>query len=256
MVTREELQKKVWPNETVDFDTGLNKAIQKIREVLDDSADNPRFVQTLPRRGYRFIAPVERVAVSSVTTFRPEEDMAVEGRGRGLLYKPRTLTVALWMLVLFVAGLLGFHLANWRDRLLRRSERARIESLAVLPLENLSADLAQERFTDGMTDELITEIAKIGSLRVTSRTSIMQYKGVRKPLAVIARELGVDAVLEGTVVHSGRKVRITAQLIRARDDRHVWSEKYERDLGDILILQSEVAQAIAGQIQGKLSKTR
>jgi TolB-like protein/Tfp pilus assembly protein PilF len=132
-------------------------------------------------------------------------------------------------------------------------EPPHIESLAVLPLENLSADPAQDYFADGLTDELITAIAKIVPLRVISRTSIMQYKGARKSLASIASELGVDAILEGTVLHSGTRVRITAQLIRARDDRHLWAEKYERDLGDILRLHAEVAQAICSQLQIQLT---
>jgi TolB-like protein/Flp pilus assembly protein TadD len=149
--------------------------------------------------------------------------------------------------------LLGFNVGGMRDRLLSPRTQPRIESIAVLPLQSLSSDTAQDYFADGMTDGLITEIARIGSLRVISRTSIMQYKGAHKPLPVIARELGVDAIVEGTVLHSGQKVRITAQLIRARDDRHLWSEKYERDLSDVLTLQAEVAQAIAGQIQIKLT---
>ena len=256
LVTREELQEKLWPTETVDFESGLNKAIKKIREALDDSADNPRFVETLPRRGYRFIAAVERVGIYSALTpsaSPPAEDLAVEGRLSRSLYKPTTLSVVLLMLAVIVAALLGFNLAGWRDRLLRRSEGTRIESIAVLPLENLSADPAQDYFADGMTDGLITEVARIGSLRVISRTSIMQYKSTHKPLPVIAKELGVDAVVEGTVMHSGQKVRITAQLVRVRDDRHLWSEKYERDLSDVLALQGEVAQAIAGQIRIKLT---
>jgi TolB-like protein len=123
----------------------------------------------------------------------------------------------------------------------------------VLPLENLSADPAQEYFADGMTDELIGELAKIGSVRVISRTSVMQFKGVHKSMPVIAKQLGVDAVIEGTILRAGQKVRITAQLIQARDERHLWSGKYERDLGDVLRLQGEVAQAIASRIQVKLT---
>jgi len=181
LVTREELQEKLWPAETVDFDSGLNKAVKKLREALDDSADNPRFVQTLPRRGYRFIGPVERAGVSSAispSALPPAEDPAVGGN-RQSLYKPITLTVVLLVLAVLVAALVGFNFESWKD-LLRRSERARIHSLAVLPLENLSGDLAQEYFADGLTDELTTEIARIGSLRVTSRTSSFQYKGVHK----------------------------------------------------------------------------
>jgi TolB-like protein/Tfp pilus assembly protein PilF len=203
VITREEVQKRLWPANTfVDFDRGLNRAMNRLREALGDSAESPRFIETLPGRGYRFIAQVERPDVQTGVT---------------------------------------------------PCEAPRIDSLAILPLENLSADPAQDYFADGMTDELITAIAKIVSLRVISRTSIMQYKGVRKSLRVIAKELGVDAILEGTVLHSGPKVRITAQLVRARDDRHLWAERYERDLDDILMLQSEVAQAIAGQLQIKLT---
>jgi TolB-like protein len=193
VLTREDLQRRLWPPDTmVDFDRGLNKAINRLREALGDDAAAPRFVETLPQRGYRFLATVE------ATTQLPPG----------------------------------------------------IESIAVLPLENLSGDLSDEYFSDGMTDELIGQIARIGSLRVISRTSIMQYKGgVRKALPVIARELNVDAILEGTVARSGGRVRITAQLIRAHDDRHLWSEKYERSVTDILAMQSEVARAIAAEIQ-------
>jgi TolB-like protein len=134
------------------------------------------------------------------------------------------------------------------------SNSQRIGSIAVLPLENLSGNPAQEYFSDGMTDELIGEIARIASLRVTSRTSSMRYKGgARKSLPEIARELSVDAILEGTVVQAGRRVRITAKLIRANDDRHLWSGKYERDLADVLALQSEVARTVAREIQIKLT---
>jgi TolB-like protein/DNA-binding winged helix-turn-helix (wHTH) protein/Flp pilus assembly protein TadD len=257
MVTREELREKLWPGETVDFDSGLNKAVKKIREALDDSAGNPRFVETLPRRGYRFIAPVHRIGASSAVTPgtpSPGVNLAVEGRGSRswTFYKPRTLTAGLLMLAVLLAGLFGLNPGGLRSRLLRRPVRPGIESMAVLPLENLSGDTAHEYFADGMTDALITEIASISSLRVISRTSSMQYKGTHKPLAVIARELGVDALVEGTVMRTGQKVRITAQLIQARDDRHLWSGKYERDLSDILTLQGEVAQAIAAQIQVKV----
>ncbi|MDQ6678355.1 MAG: tetratricopeptide repeat protein [Acidobacteriota bacterium] len=198
VVTREELQKRIWPaNTVVDFDRGLNKAIARLREALGDDAGNPLFIETLPQHGYRFLVPVETA---------PAEP-------------PPAIT-----------------------------------SIAVLPLENLSDDPAQEYFCDGMTDELIGEIARVTLLRVISRTSIMQYKeGPRKPLPVIARELSVDAILEGTVVRAGGRVRITAQLIRACDDRHLWSEKYERDLTDILALQSEVARTVAGHLQMELT---
>jgi TolB-like protein/Tfp pilus assembly protein PilF len=134
-----------------------------------------------------------------------------------------------------------------------RRPAQKIESIAVLPLENLSADPAHDYFADGMTDELIGELARIGSLRVISRTSVVQYKGTRKSLPAIAKELNVVAIVEGTVVQSGGRVRITAQLIRADDDRHLWSAKYERDVAEVLPLQAEVARAIAREIQIKLT---
>src|SRR5262249_20939515 len=134
-----------------------------------------------------------------------------------------------------------------------RQSGPQIKSIAVLPLQNLSGDPAQDYFSDGLTDELITELAKIGSLRVISRTSSMQYKGTHKSLPAIAKELGVDALVEGTVVRSGERVRVTAQLIDAREDRHIWSESYDRNMVDVLPLQSEVAQTIADQVRVKLT---
>lgn len=235
VVTREDLQKRLWPSDVVvDFDRGLNKAINRLREALCDDADNPRFVETVPQRGYRFLAEIEAAPIAP---------LASEPTPRWM--PRRSLVAAACGLVSVPILTLGYR------RLL--PVQARIESIAVLPLENLSGNREQEYFSDGMTDELIGEISRISSLRVISRTSIMQYKGVRKPLPEIARELNVDAILEGTVVHSGAKVRITAQLIRARDDRHLWSGKYERDVADVLAVQGEVARAVADQIQAQLA---
>src|SRR5438105_11212799 len=194
IVTREELQKRIWPADTfVDFDQGLNNAIKRLREALGDSAETPRFIETIPRRGYRFI------------------------------------------------GMTG------------SSTPGPIKSLAVLPLENLSRDPEQDYFAEGLTEALITTLAKIGDLRVVSRTSAMQYKGIHKPVREIARELGVDSIVEGAVLRSGHRVRITAQLIDAPKETHLWAESYERDMRDVLALQSEMAQAIARQIQIKLT---
>jgi TolB-like protein len=193
VVTRESLQKRLWPHGTfVDFEQGLNTAVKRLREVLDDSAETPRLIETLPRRGYRFIG--------------------------SLAAKP-----------------------------------GRIESLAVLPLENLSRDPDQDYFAEGMTEALITSLAKIGALRVVSRTSVMQYKGVRKSLRDIALELQVDGVVEGTVQRSGERLRISAQLVHAPTDTHLWAESYDRDLRDVLALQSELARAIAREVQVKLT---
>ncbi len=195
MVTREEFCKKLWPADTfVDFERGLNKAINKLRGALRDDAEKPRYIETLPQRGYRFIGLVESV--------RP----------------------------------------------LSPHSRPPIDSLVVLPLDNLSGDAAQEYFSDGMTEELICALARMSSLRVISRTSAAAYKGSRKSLPQIAKELGVEAVVEGSVARSGQSVRITAQLILAADDMHLWAGRYERNLCDILELQAEVAQTIAGAI--------
>jgi TolB-like protein/Tfp pilus assembly protein PilF len=226
----------------VDFDSGLNRAINRLREALGDDAENPRFIETLPQRGYRFLAEVESSPAEPQAPTTEPAPMATSA--------PRS-SRRWWIAI--AAVLIAAPLLTIGYRRIF-SQPPRIESIAVLPLENLSGSNDQEYFSDGMTDQLIGEIARIGSLRVISRTSIMQYKGAaRKSLPAIARELNVDSILEGTVVHSGSKVRITAQLIRAWDDRHLWSEEYERNLTDVLALQGEVARAIASQIQINLT---
>ena len=157
-------------------------------------------------------------------------------------------------LVAVVAVLAGLNVAGLRDRLFPRwAAPPHIDSIAVLPLENLSHDPNQEYFADGMTEELITNLGKISALRVISRTSVMRYKGTKKPLPEIARELNVDAVVEGAVLRSGNRVRITAQLIQANPEKHLWADSYERDPRDILALQSEVARAITDEIKIKVS---
>lgn len=207
LVTREELRNKLWDGDVfVDFDRGVNKAINGLRRALNDRAQKPRFIETLPRRGYRFIAPVENGAAP-----------ITDGAGAGSS--------------LAVAGGQG------------------IDSLAVLPLENLSGDPAEEYFSDGMTAELISALAGISSLRVISRASVMIYKGARRPLPSIARRLRVRAIVDGTVARLGDKVRITTDLILASEDRLLWSGRYEREMCDVLKLQAEVAQQITSQIR-------
>src|SRR5262245_23472303 len=195
IVLRNELRQRLWPTggTFVDFDAGLNSAVKRLRDALGDSVDKPRFVETLPRHGYRFVGDVE---------------------------KPDTPPVA---------------------------------SLAVLPFDNLTGKPTQNYFVDGMTDAVITNLAQISSVRVISRTSVMQYRGTKKPLAEVARELNVDAVVEGAVVRSGQHVRITAQLIHAATDRHLWARGYDRNLGDIVTLQGDVARAIAQAIEVALT---
>lgn len=205
VVTREELRQHLWPAETfVDFEHGLNTSIKELRGLLSDSASEPRYIETLPRLGYRIIV---RVEVSEA----PANGTAVEQ------VKPET--------------------------------PRGIQAVAVLPLEDLSAEPGHDYFADGMTEALINSLAKIKALRVISRTSAMQYKGARKSLPQIARELNVDAVIEGSVLRSGERVRIVAQLIHATSDQHLWAESYERDFRDILSLQSEIARQVANEVR-------
>jgi len=250
VVTREELQNKLWSTGTfVDFEHGVNTAISKIREALGDSADNPRYVETLPRRGYRFIYPV--AAASSPSP-------AVEAVREPPLQKRRLFVLGGLALIAGTAVLLALNVAGLRDRLVnavggRHGVPLQIHSIAVLPLENLSGDPEQEYFADGMTDELITNLGRISALRVISRQSMMRYKGSKKPLPEIARELNVDALVEGTVQRVGNRVRINANLVQATSERHLWAESYERDLTDVLTLQPEMARAVAQAIGSALT---
>jgi TolB-like protein/DNA-binding winged helix-turn-helix (wHTH) protein/tetratricopeptide (TPR) repeat protein len=260
VVTREELRSRVWPNESFgDFDQALNIAIGKLRSALGDSAENPRFIETLPKRGYRFIADVSvldagarpKVPAVAGDLPAPEPGHALQGAGLAVAPKRRLwLTGRVIGALTFVLSLSILSVWLFRSRI---PAPAGIRSLAVLPLENLSGDASQNYFADGMTDELITDLAQISALRVISRTSVMAYKGARKPLPQIARELNVDAVVEGTVLRSGDQVRITAQLIEASTDKHLWSQSYEGELRDTLALQSRVASAIADQIRINLT---
>src|ERR1700675_4551587 len=257
LVSREELRAKIWPQTIVDFDHGLNKAISKIRDALGDSAENPRFIETVARRGYRFLADVAVVqdgppqtAAGDAAVQADAGPLARPQAGTSSRRPPRALA---WRLVGFGLALVLAAALSWILYTSRNSAPT-IRSLAVLPLKNLSGDVSQDYFTDGMTEELITQLGQISALRVISSTSVMLYKGVDKPLAEIARELSVQAVVEGSVLRSGDRVRISAQLIRVPADEQMWARSYEGDLRDTLALQSEVAQAIAEQIRATLSR--
>jgi TolB-like protein/DNA-binding winged helix-turn-helix (wHTH) protein/Flp pilus assembly protein TadD len=261
LVTREELQAQVWPAETfVDFDHGLHNSIARIREALGDSAGTPRYIETLPRRGYRFIGPVERVAVEEPLPPAHTEPSPTEPSPSGpppsgeapvvpVRSRPRAILVAALLAIFAMAAVLVL-ISILKQR---AAATPTVRSIAVLPLANFSGDPAQEYFADGMTDELITDLAKIGGVRVISRTSAMRYKGTLKGLPEIARELNVDGIIEGSVTRSGQRVRITAQLLYGPTDKHLWAEAYDRDLGDVLSLQSEVAQAIAQQVRVQIT---
>jgi TolB-like protein/DNA-binding winged helix-turn-helix (wHTH) protein/Flp pilus assembly protein TadD len=248
LVTREELSSQLWPTDTfVDFDHSLHNAIGRIREVLGDSAEIPRYIETLPRRGYRFIAPVEEVEAPRIS--------AGNGNKARVAVAVAPPTKRRAALVVILCSCVAIGLAAWLawQHSYAKSAVPSIRSIAVLPMQNLSGDAAQEYFADGMTEELITDLAKVSALRVISRTSVMRYKGTKKGLPEIARELNVDGIVEGSVMRSGNRVRITAQLLHAPRDQHLWAETYERDLGDVLRLQSEVAQAIARQVRAQLT---
>jgi TolB-like protein/DNA-binding winged helix-turn-helix (wHTH) protein/Tfp pilus assembly protein PilF len=269
LVTREELRQKLWPADTfVNFEQSLNAAVKRLRQALNDSADNPRFVETLPRRGYRFIAPMqvsgagESEVAPKVSPILPQalpatDAPAVAGGAQNdlppALAAPAGRRWPRFWIVCAAAAIVALG-ALWRwTRFPGPKPSPAIRSLAVLPLENLSGDPAQDYFSDGMTDELITELGQISGLRVISRTSVMTYKGARRLLPQIAHDLNVDAVVEGTVLRSGARVRITAQLILASADKHLWARSYEGDLRDALALQNEVARSIASEVRVELT---
>jgi TolB-like protein/DNA-binding winged helix-turn-helix (wHTH) protein len=240
VVTREDVQQKIWPADTfVDFDHGLNNAIRRLREALGDTAETPRFIETLPKRGYRFIAPVNGNDSSAISNREPP--LLREAR------RPRFR----WPLVAIAAtAVIGLSAMIWR---MRPQAHPEIHSLAVLPLQSLAADPAQEYFAEGMTDALITDLAQISSLKVVSRTTIMRYRRPEKTLRQVAQELNVDGIVEGTVQRSGDFVRITAQLVYGPTDQHLWANSYEREVKDMLTLQSIVAGEIVHEIRAKVT---
>jgi len=248
IVTRDELRARLWPADTfVDFDHSLHNAIARLREALGENASNPRFIETLPRRGYRFIAPLDSPVVPQTIPQSVEPNVATHGRFRHL-FLPVVLA-----LVAVLAALVSLNVGSVRSRFFGKPLSAHINSIAVLPLKNLSDDREQDYFADGMTEALITNLGKVSALRVISRTSVMRYKNTNKPLPEIARELQVDALVEGTVAWSGDRLRITANLVQASPERHLWAETYERDLRDVIALQNDVARTITQQIQVELT---
>jgi len=252
-VTREDLRQRIWPADTfVDFDGGVNNAIKRLREALGDKAETPRYIETLPRRGYRFIGTVNGSA-----SLTPVDGSGTIAEFSSATLRPSSRNLRLGILVGVVSTallvMLGFMPTKWWARLRGRGDVSQIRSIAVLPLQNLSGDPTQEYFADAMTEELITELSRIRALKVISRTSVMRFKKTDKPLAQIARELGVDGIVEGSVLRSGDRLRITAQLIYAPKDTNLWAQTYDRNLRDTLTLQSEVAAAIAGEIRTQLT---
>jgi TolB-like protein/DNA-binding winged helix-turn-helix (wHTH) protein/Flp pilus assembly protein TadD len=254
LVTREELHLRLWPQTTVDFDHGLNKAISKIREALGDSAENPRFIETVARRGYRFLADVSVVAdeqTEAVTSDPvPQEnsepsrfqDTASPSSGHSARF------FASWVFGVVLVVAITLSTMVYPSRL----SSPMIHSIVVLPLQNLSSDVSHNFFTEGMTDELITNLAQIRRLGVVDWRTAIASKPNAQPLREIARDLNVDAVVEGSVLFAGDRVRITARLIEMPTERDVWAQSYEGDLHHTLKSQGEIARAVAEQLRNVL----
>jgi TolB-like protein/DNA-binding winged helix-turn-helix (wHTH) protein/Tfp pilus assembly protein PilF len=241
IVTREELQQQLWGRNTfVDFEHGLNKTINKLREALSDNADTPRYIETLPRRGYRFIAPLTapKPAESDAPPPQPESNSRL------------TVLLAGAIAVLLAFGVYWF---GFRSRMSRAPVQAKT-MLAVLPFENMSGDDSEDYFADGLTEEMIAQLGQLqpANLGVIARTSAMRYKHTKESVAQIGHELGVNYLLEGSVRLAGQRVRITAQLIQAGDQTHLWAESYETPLTDILKVQREIAERITGSLRLEL----
>jgi TolB-like protein/DNA-binding winged helix-turn-helix (wHTH) protein len=269
LVTRTEIAERLWGREVfVDIEHGINTAIRKIRRALRDDPDHPRFVQTVPGKGYRFVC--ENNDKKSGTEPNRDSPTAVPVPARHVadvnaVGAPatapaaaaktyRALTVASLLVILALAGtLVALNVGGVRDRLFPGDGARQIHSIAVLPLANLSGDASQDYFADGMTDELITSLAKNHSLRVVSRTSAMQYKGAKRPVREIARELGVDGILEGSIERTANRVHLTVQLVHAPTDTHVWAESYNRDFGQAFSLPEELSQTVAKEVKAATS---
>jgi TolB-like protein/DNA-binding winged helix-turn-helix (wHTH) protein/Tfp pilus assembly protein PilF len=254
VVTRETLRQRLWAADTfVDFDHSLNNAVARIREALGDSAEQPQFVETIPRRGYRFLAPIDQPVASAEGPLAQVAPQTEKPPVAAPLHT-RTFWHPFWrrrfpIIGIAAAALSLLALAGaarwWR---VRHSANPQVSSIAVLPFTNLSGDPNQEYFADGMTQELITELGKVGALRVISHTSVNRFKATKASLPEIARELNVDALVEGVVARDGNRVRVTANLVRAFPERHIWAQSYDRDLRNVLDLQSEIARNVADQI--------
>ena len=254
-ITKEELLRTVWPDTFVSDDV-LKRSISELRRVFGDDAHESRVIETIPKRGYRLVAAVKPVNGHSPADVGHLHTLKTEAaQARPAMPQFRVGLIALGIVVVICGLLLALNVGGARDRLLGRNALPPIRSLAVLPLQNLSGDSSQDYFADGMTEELITQLSRLSSLRVISRTSVMRYKNASRPLPDIARELGVEGIIEGSVLRSADRVRITAQLIYAPQDKNIWAQSYERDLHDVLTLQSTVASTIADAIRVQMTPT-
>jgi len=250
LVTREELRQRVWPEDTfVDFDHALNTAIKKLRSVLSDDADTPRYIETIPRRGYRFIGPIQPqtlpLAALNPPLAAPPPTLSADSS------PPRLQQAVLLAALAFVLAFAAFFYFNsLRFRASANPPSSHPAMLAVLPFQNMTSDPSQDSFSDGLTEETTTRLVRLNSSRfhVIARTSAMKYKDVRKSADEIARELHADYLLEGSIRREGPRVRITSQLVRADDQSHRWAQEYNFSSGDPLTLESQVAETIAVQL--------
>jgi TolB-like protein/DNA-binding winged helix-turn-helix (wHTH) protein/Flp pilus assembly protein TadD len=253
IVTRDQIVSRVWGQGVfLDSDNSIRGAIRKLRRALRDDAEAPRFIETITGQGYRFIAPVFNHEKSQATVSTAvQKEAGPQTAVAETELRPRTQSTHNWLAVAGVALIVVLAAGLVAVMQLRRPHigTSRIKSLAVLPLQNLSGDSTQEYISDGITEALIGQLATIHDLRVVSRTSVMRFKDTQLSIAEIAKALGVDAIVEGSVIREGSRIRVHAQLIRAITDEHFWSESYDRELGDVLTLESEVAQAIAGKVE-------
>ncbi len=248
VVTREQLQERLWSADTyVGFDEGLNTAIRKLRVAFGDSAENPRFIETVSRRGYRFIAPVEPGLVLSPSPPIP----IVAAKPRPISLKTRWIGFAVIVFVFAVCALALF----LRTATHRKPPLGKI-MLVVLPLENFTGDSQQDYLADGITEEIIAQLGSLDPqhLGVIARTSAMRYKHTQKSAAQISREVGANYLLEGSIRHSGDRIRVTAQLIQSSDQSHLWADSYDRELSDVLRIESEIASSVASEIRLTLSQ--
>ena len=247
LVTREDIAARLWGDGVfVDTDRNINSIVRKLRQALQDDPDHPEFLETVVGKGYRFVGPLETTTNRAQTP--PPSSIAGPTPSNHRSERRRFLVGAIACVA--VAALIGF---GWRSLRAFRVEAGPAHSVAILPLDNLSGDATQEYFADGITQELTTELAQVSELRVISHTSVLQYEKSRKSVPEIAKELDVDAVIEGSVLRSGDRIRVTAQLIRAPADRAMWANSYERDLRDVLSLQRDIAEDIAEQVKIKLT---
>lgn len=257
VVSRQEIVDRLWGKDVfVDTEHGINTAIRKIRAALREDGEKPRFVQTVQGKGYRLVVePKNGNARSSPVPLEVRTPASSEANPKRPRNWWRVGTAAI-VLTIFAGALVGFNAWEIRDRMFSGGQRTQITSIAVLPLSNLSGDPSQDYFADGMTDELITMLAKNTSLRVVSRTSAMRYKGVNRPVRDIARELGVDGILEGSIERSANRVHMTVQLIHAASDTHIWAESYDRNLSEVVSLPSELSQTIAKEVRTAVSPAK